>query len=92
MDRLTGDIIGCAVELHRVLGSGLLETIYEQALGLELSTHGIHYERQVQVNIRYKDYFLHGQRLDLLVVGKWWWKSNQNQNYRTRPPPRCFPT
>ena len=70
MDRLTGDIIGCAIEVHRVLGPGLLETIYEQALGFELSTHGITYERQVPVSVRYKEYFLEGQRLDLLVDGE----------------------
>ena len=70
MDRLTGDIIGCAIEVHRVLGPALLETIYEQALCLELRAHGMPFERQVPVRVKYKDSLLEGQRLDLLVAGE----------------------
>ncbi len=70
MDLLTGDIIGCAIEVHRVLGPALLETIYEQALGVELRAHGITFEQQVPVRVRYKDKVLKGQRLDLLVAGE----------------------
>lgn len=70
LDRLTGDIIGCAIEVHRVLGPALLEVIYEQALGIELRAHGIPFEQQVPVRVRYKDNVLKGQRLDLLVAGE----------------------
>jgi GxxExxY protein len=63
----TGEIIGAAIEVHRHLGPGLLEKIYEQALVHELSLRGITAQRQVPVSIAYKDLTIDGQRLDLLV-------------------------
>ena len=66
-DALTHAIIGAAIEVHRVLGPGLLESIYEEALCLELSQRGIKFQRQVPVDVWYKDQVIKGQRLDLLV-------------------------
>ena len=61
-------IIGCAIEVHRQLGPGLLESVYEEALCYELSRAGLRFERQQQVPIRYKDIRLATPlRLDLLV-------------------------
>ena len=54
-------------EVHRVLGPGLLESIYEEALCHEFSLRGIRFERQKAVEVRYKDISIKGQRLDLLV-------------------------
>ena len=54
-DPLTHAIIGAAIEVHRVLGPGLLESIYEEALCLELSQRGIKFQRQVPVDVWYKD-------------------------------------
>jgi len=70
MDDLTGQIIGAAIEVHRELGVGLLESVYESALCHELALRGIAYQRQVEVDVRYKDVVIQGQRLDLLVQGK----------------------
>lgn len=69
-DELTKRIIGAAVEVHRFLGPGLLESIYEQALAHELALRGLKYERQVAVDILYKDIRIQGQRLDLIVEGE----------------------
>jgi GxxExxY protein len=66
-DRLTQTIIGAAIEVHRVLGPGLLESIYEYAICHELTLQNIFYERQVAVDVVYKGNVIHGQRLDLLV-------------------------
>lgn len=66
-DDLTESIIGAAIEVHRILGPGLLESIYEEALSHELTLRGIAHERQVAVDVRYKDRIIQGQRLDMLV-------------------------
>lgn len=55
------------MEVHKALGPGLLESIYEEALCYELQLQGIAYERQVAADIIYKDHVIKGQRLDLLV-------------------------
>lgn len=69
-DGLTERIIGACIEVHRILGPGLLESIYEEALCHELALRGICFERQVAVDVVYKDHVINGQRLDLLVDGE----------------------
>ncbi len=54
MDDVTEKIIGAAIEVHRVLGPGLLESIYEEALCHEFDLRGILYRRQVAIDIEYK--------------------------------------
>ena len=66
-DELTKRIIGAAIEVHRIFGPGLLESIYEDALCHEFSLQDICFERQVSVDVVYKGHVIHGQRLDLLV-------------------------
>lgn len=51
---LTARIIGAAIEVHRILGPGLLESIYESALCIELEERGIAYARQVRIPAYYK--------------------------------------
>ncbi len=64
-------VIGCAIEVHRQLGPGLLESVYEEALCYELSQGGLSFERQQRVPIKYKDVLLATPlRLDLIVEGK----------------------
>ncbi len=69
-DPLTRAIIGAAIEVHRILGPGFLETIYERALAFELAARGLLVEQQVQVDIHYKGHVISGQRLDLVVQGE----------------------
>ncbi len=66
---LTRKIIGCAIEVHRVLGPGLLESIYESAMCIEMDDVGLMYERQVSVPARYKGHALGHYRIDLIVNG-----------------------
>ena len=66
-DPLTEQIIGAAIEVHRVLGPGLLEFIYEEALCHELTLREIEFERQVEVEVIYKGHAIKGQRIDVLV-------------------------
>lgn len=63
-------IIGAAIEVHRVLGVGLLESAYESALAIELASRGLGFERQVSVPVRYKGTDLgDAYRIGLLVEG-----------------------
>ncbi len=66
-DPLTREIISAAIEVHSVLGPGLLESIYEEALCHEFSLRDIDYVRQVEVPVIYKDRLIRGQRIDILV-------------------------
>lgn len=62
------DIVGCAIEVHKQLGPGLLETIYERCLIEELNLHGFDVISQVPVPIHYKGNSLdHDLKLDLLI-------------------------
>lgn len=67
LNHLTKRIIGCAIEVHRHLGPGLLESIYESALCIELKLAGLTYERQKPVPVTYKGHALGDHRLDVLV-------------------------
>jgi len=69
-DPLTEAIIGAAIEVHRILGPGLLESIYEEALCHELSLRGIPAERQVPMDVIYKGEVIKGQTLDILAAGE----------------------
>src|SRR5882724_5513141 len=67
-DPLTERIIGLAIEIHRALGPGLLESAYEECLCFELSNHEIPFARQVPLPIVYKTVKLDcGYRIDLVV-------------------------
>lgn len=62
-------VIGCAIEVHRAFGPGLLERMYEKALCHVFKPQGIAFDRQVPVRLRYKGIELVGQRIGLLVAG-----------------------
>lgn len=66
-DPLTEKIIGACIEVHRELGPGLLESIYEEALCHELQLQGMRCSRQLNIDVSYKGIVIKGQRLDLLV-------------------------
>lgn len=68
---LTGKLIGCAIEVHKELGPGLLESAYEQCLCHELSLQGIAFQRQVPLPVAYKGIRLDcGYLMDLVVEGE----------------------
>jgi GxxExxY protein len=70
-DALSNRVIGCAIEVHRELGPGLLESTYEQCLAHELQRSGIAFHLQHPQPVHYKGILLDcGYRLDLLVEGE----------------------
>ena len=67
-ERLAKAVIGAAIEVHREVGAGLLESAYEDCLSHELSLRGIPHERQVDVAIQYKGHKVeHAYRIDILI-------------------------
>ncbi len=67
-DRLTEKVIGLAIEVHRSLGPGLLESAYEECLCYELGENGISFKRQVPLPVVYKSVELDcGYRMDIVV-------------------------
>lgn len=67
-DPLTERVIGLAIEVHRILGPGLQESVYESALHYELQNAGVHCGRQVPIEVTYKGVRMGmGFRVDLLV-------------------------
>jgi GxxExxY protein len=67
-DELSHRVIGCAIEVHRVLGPGLLESAYEQCLGRELQLQALRFHLQWPVAVEYKGLRLDcGYRVDVLV-------------------------
>ncbi len=67
-NEITKTIIGAAIEVHRTLGPGLLESTYEACLFYELDQMGLYVERQVELPVRYKKVSLNvGYKIDLLV-------------------------
>ena len=70
MNSLTEQVIGAAIEVHRELGAGLLESTYEQCLCRELSLRGLRVECQKELPVTYKGMKLDcGYRIDILVEG-----------------------
>jgi len=67
---LSQEILGAAIEVHRSLGPGFLESLYEEALCIELDNLGIPYERQKTLEIRYRNHKIGEHRLDLLIASK----------------------
>ncbi len=70
VEELIRRVIGAAIEVHRHLGPGFLESIYQRALCHQLATRGIACEREKEIRVRYKEIEIDGQRLDLVVEGK----------------------
>ncbi len=66
-EQLIQKVIGVAIEVHRHLGPGFIESIYERALYHELQLQGIPFEKQVDIIVPYKDTSIPGQRLDLII-------------------------
>jgi GxxExxY protein len=67
VERVVHSVISCAIEVHRHLGPGLLESLYEHALVHELERAGLSASRQVEIRVPYKDVLLPPYRVDLIV-------------------------
>lgn len=68
-DKLTYDIIGCAMRVHAKLGNGFQEVIYQRALAIEFEKAGLSYEREIDQVIFYDDIEIGTRRVDFLVEG-----------------------
>ena len=67
---LTGKIIGCAMEVHRILGNGFQEVIYQRALAKEMNLQGLSFSREHEMQIFYKGDHIGTRRVDFFVEGK----------------------
>jgi GxxExxY protein len=63
-------VIGAAIEVHRQLGPGYLEGVYEEAMCIELELRGVPFERQSKIAVPYKGAIIGESRVDLLVAGQ----------------------
>jgi GxxExxY protein len=66
-DEMAHAVIGAAIEVHRQLGPGFLESIYEEALCVELTDREIFFERQKEISVLYKERPIGKHRIDLLI-------------------------
>jgi GxxExxY protein len=70
MDELSGRVIGAAMRVHSTLGYGFTEAVYQNALAIEMALEGIPFEREVKLEVRYRDQLIGIYRVDLLVEGR----------------------
>jgi GxxExxY protein len=68
-EELIRQVIGAAIRVHRALGPGFLESVYEEALAIELRECGIPFERQKCIAVRYRERVVGEHRLDMVVAG-----------------------
>jgi len=67
LDETASVVFSAALEVHRVLGPGFLESVYEEAMAVELELRGITFERQKPIGVSYKGYAIGEGRLDFFV-------------------------
>ena len=67
---LTGKIIGCAMEVHKILGNGFQEVIYQRALAIEMTAQGLSFIREQEMEISYKGASIGTRRADFFVENK----------------------
>lgn len=70
INALTHKIIGCAMEVHRALGNGFQEVIYQRSLAIEFSLQGLTFGREMEMEIFYKTQSVGTRRVDFFVEGK----------------------
>ncbi len=68
-EELTRKIIGCAMQVHTTLGNGFQERIYAEALQIEMAMAGLHFEREMEMPIYYRDHQIGTRRVDFFVEG-----------------------
>lgn len=67
---LTGKIIGAAMEVHKYLGNGFQEVVYQRALSIEMNMQGLEHEREKEMDLSYKGYPIGQRRVDFFVADK----------------------
>jgi GxxExxY protein len=70
LSELTGKIIGCAMEVHRIMGNGFQEVVYQRCLAIEMSQQGISYSREHEMELLYKGISVGSRRVDFFVEGE----------------------
>jgi len=84
INSLTERIIGCAIEVHRTLGSGLLESVYETAICIEMDAAGLSYTRQTQIPAYYKGKLLgHSESISSYKIRCLWRSRASNECSRS---------
>lgn len=66
-EELTHKIIGCAMKVHRTLGNGFQEVIYQRALAIEMGNRGLTFEREMEISIFYEGHSIGSRRVDFFV-------------------------
>lgn len=67
---ITGKIIRCAMEVHRLLGNGFQEVIYQRSLAIEMQMQGLEFEREKEMPLQYKGFDVGTRRVDFFVMDK----------------------
>ena len=67
---LTRRIIGCAMEVHKRLGNGFQEVIYQRALAIEMDIEGLSFEREMEMPVHYRDHAIGTRRVDFFVENR----------------------
>ena len=67
-DKITHSIIGCAMEVHNILGNGFQEVVYQLALSIEMNLRNIEHQREFEMPLSYKGFDIGSRRVDFLVM------------------------
>ena len=67
-DKITHSIIGCAMEVHNILGNGFQEVVYQRALSIEMNLRNIEHQREFEMTLSYKGFDIGSRRVDFLVM------------------------
>ena len=69
-DKITHDIIGCAMEVHNIIGNGFPEVVYQRALSIEMKLRNIEHQREFEMPVFYKGFNVGKRRADFLVANE----------------------
>ena len=69
-DKLTREIIGCAMEVHKILGNGFQEVVYQRALSIEMTLRNIEHQREFGMPLFYKGFDIGQRRVDFFVANE----------------------
>ncbi len=70
LSELTGKIIGCAMEVHRIMGNGFQEVVYQRCLAIEMTQQGLGFSRDHEMELSYNGEPVGTRRVDFFVEGK----------------------